>query len=632
MKKFGTPTATGPGSARDIVGFCSVGTPFGKRSLRLLGAGALHLRDDAGDDVAGGVERTLACARDALLAAGRALAPGRNGAGWLLDRSGRPGRRHLGDRDRRGGRGRRVRRRDLLDAQDRQAEDRRQLDLIDRRVAADVDRDGLLDVADDRDDKRPLDGGRGDRERSRNRGDTPVATRAMSSLRLWCMCSCISPLEVFQVRDSRCACAAAYREMARSANPGCTTACEARIPLRAADGTLRTRRAARGAGRGAASRARAAQPPCASLRSPPNRLEDRSPMSDETESEGLRERLTKQSEDTFGRLAEDLLANPLVSGAIARAFEAREKATAAQEATFARAEHPDRGRHRAAHAPRALGLAAPGGHRGRHRPPRRAAVDARRRRRHRRAPGGDRGAARGARRASSPRCARRCPARRAGPGAPGADEGLGLSLTERASPTARPARPARRRATRPSRSPACTIPAPSRRRRTPSASKTSDTASRHATRDAAQLADPQERGGLHLDGQRTVLRPRAGARGVAVVEEVARRDGAGPRVLAPPPRAAPRRAPGRRRPARPRRAPGSCRQRQRRVGDDEIAELEVVRPARRRCRRGSPGSARDRTAPRARSPRSARPCRWPGSSAARRRRRCPCSPTGRGCG
>ncbi len=58
-------------------------------------------------------------------------------------------------------------------------------------------------------------------------------------------------------------------------------------------------------------------------------------MSDETDSEGLRERLTKQSEDTFGRLAEDLLANPLVSGAVARAFEAREKAGAAQEAAFA---------------------------------------------------------------------------------------------------------------------------------------------------------------------------------------------------------------------------------------------------------------------------------------------------------
>jgi len=58
-------------------------------------------------------------------------------------------------------------------------------------------------------------------------------------------------------------------------------------------------------------------------------------MSDETDSEGLRERLTKQSEDTFGRLAEDLLANPLVSGAVARAFEARDKATSAQEAAFA---------------------------------------------------------------------------------------------------------------------------------------------------------------------------------------------------------------------------------------------------------------------------------------------------------
>ena len=58
-------------------------------------------------------------------------------------------------------------------------------------------------------------------------------------------------------------------------------------------------------------------------------------MSDESDSDGLRERLTKQSEDTFGRLAEDLLANPIVSGAVARAFEARDKAGAAQEAAFA---------------------------------------------------------------------------------------------------------------------------------------------------------------------------------------------------------------------------------------------------------------------------------------------------------
>jgi chromosome segregation ATPase len=57
-------------------------------------------------------------------------------------------------------------------------------------------------------------------------------------------------------------------------------------------------------------------------------------MSEDTEADGLRERLAKQGEDTFGRVAEDLLANPLVGGAIARAFEAREKATAAQEAAF----------------------------------------------------------------------------------------------------------------------------------------------------------------------------------------------------------------------------------------------------------------------------------------------------------
>jgi hypothetical protein len=56
---------------------------------------------------------------------------------------------------------------------------------------------------------------------------------------------------------------------------------------------------------------------------------------DDTDTDGLRERLTKQGEDTLGKMAEDLLANPLVSGAIARAFEAREKAAAVQEATLA---------------------------------------------------------------------------------------------------------------------------------------------------------------------------------------------------------------------------------------------------------------------------------------------------------
>ena len=54
-------------------------------------------------------------------------------------------------------------------------------------------------------------------------------------------------------------------------------------------------------------------------------------MSQDTADEGLRDRLTRQGEDAIGKLAQDLLENPLVNGAITRAFEAREKAAAAQE-------------------------------------------------------------------------------------------------------------------------------------------------------------------------------------------------------------------------------------------------------------------------------------------------------------
>src|SRR5213593_2028055 len=49
---------------------------------------------------------------------------------------------------------------------------------------------------------------------------------------------------------------------------------------------------------------------------------------------GLRGRITKQGEETIGKLAQELLENPLVNGAIARAFEAREKASQAQEAAM----------------------------------------------------------------------------------------------------------------------------------------------------------------------------------------------------------------------------------------------------------------------------------------------------------
>ena len=57
-------------------------------------------------------------------------------------------------------------------------------------------------------------------------------------------------------------------------------------------------------------------------------------MSDETTDEGLRARLSRQGEETLGRLAQDLLENPLVSRALQRGFEAREKASQAQEAAM----------------------------------------------------------------------------------------------------------------------------------------------------------------------------------------------------------------------------------------------------------------------------------------------------------
>jgi len=54
-------------------------------------------------------------------------------------------------------------------------------------------------------------------------------------------------------------------------------------------------------------------------------------MAEDQTGDGLRERLARQGEDALGRIAQDLLENPLINGAIARAFEAREKAAQAQE-------------------------------------------------------------------------------------------------------------------------------------------------------------------------------------------------------------------------------------------------------------------------------------------------------------
>jgi chromosome segregation ATPase len=46
--------------------------------------------------------------------------------------------------------------------------------------------------------------------------------------------------------------------------------------------------------------------------------------------EGLRQRLTRQGEEAVGKLAQDLLENPLFANTLSRAFEAREKAMQAQ--------------------------------------------------------------------------------------------------------------------------------------------------------------------------------------------------------------------------------------------------------------------------------------------------------------
>jgi len=54
----------------------------------------------------------------------------------------------------------------------------------------------------------------------------------------------------------------------------------------------------------------------------------------EDEAGTMRDRLTRQGEDALGKLAQELLENSLVSGAIARAFDAREKATQAQAAAM----------------------------------------------------------------------------------------------------------------------------------------------------------------------------------------------------------------------------------------------------------------------------------------------------------
>src|SRR5918911_4826995 len=66
-------------------------------------------------------------------------------------------------------------------------------------------------------------------------------------------------------------------------------------------------------------------------------------MGADASGEARRDRLTRQGEVALGKLAQELLDNPIVTGAISRAFEAREKAAAAQEAAMGALNIPSAG-------------------------------------------------------------------------------------------------------------------------------------------------------------------------------------------------------------------------------------------------------------------------------------------------
>lgn len=57
-------------------------------------------------------------------------------------------------------------------------------------------------------------------------------------------------------------------------------------------------------------------------------------MDRDDDQSGLREKLSKQGEEALGRIAEELIGNPIVGAALGRALEAREKAVQAQEAAM----------------------------------------------------------------------------------------------------------------------------------------------------------------------------------------------------------------------------------------------------------------------------------------------------------
>jgi hypothetical protein len=57
-------------------------------------------------------------------------------------------------------------------------------------------------------------------------------------------------------------------------------------------------------------------------------------VTEDPQADGIRERLTRQGEEALGKLAEELVGNPVLNAALSRAFEAREKTVQVQEAAM----------------------------------------------------------------------------------------------------------------------------------------------------------------------------------------------------------------------------------------------------------------------------------------------------------
>jgi len=57
-------------------------------------------------------------------------------------------------------------------------------------------------------------------------------------------------------------------------------------------------------------------------------------FSDDSEQGGLRHRIAGQAEDAIGRLADDLIENPVINSALSRALSVREKASQAQQSAM----------------------------------------------------------------------------------------------------------------------------------------------------------------------------------------------------------------------------------------------------------------------------------------------------------